>query len=66
MAKQLAEKKEKEDDEEKTIMFCQKYKEGIEVYDGHYCRHLDEYCKFRNKCMVYYLYKEYKRAHKDS
>ncbi len=39
---------------------CQKYNERMEAETA-YCRHPNEYCKFRTSCMIQFVSKENKK-----
>ena len=43
--------------EREMTLECEKYKEKMEAETA-YCRHPNEYCKFRQACMIHFLSKE--------
>lgn len=40
---------------------CQKYGEKVEAEKA-FCRHPDDYCRYRSSCMIQFIGKENRRA----
>lgn len=49
--------------ESKTVMEleCLKFNEKMKA-EGAYCRHPDDYCKYRTSCIIFFMEKENRKA----
>lgn len=51
---------------EKTMeLECTKFNERMKA-EGAFCRHPDDYCKYRTSCIIYFIEKENNKSGKSS